>query len=150
LLAGFALRIVPGLGTLLNAFQIGFVVTHTVDRLPEPHSIVARAALLVAGILAVAVGCAFYIGAGLGAGPRDGLMLGLSARGLSVRVARTVIEATVFVIGVVLGGPIGIGTVAFVVAIGPLVQWLLPRLRMTEATEPSGAAANPAGRMTAP
>jgi uncharacterized membrane protein YczE len=69
------------------------------------------------------------IGAGLGSGPRDGLMLGLSKRGISVRVARTGIEVSVLIVGLLMGGTIGVGTVAFTFGIGPLVQFFLPRLR---------------------
>ena len=72
------------------------------------------------------MGSALYIGAALGPGPRDGLMLGLAARGVSVRFARTAVEATTLVGGVLLGGTVGIGTVAFMLGIGPLVQVLLP------------------------
>jgi uncharacterized membrane protein YczE len=76
------------------------------------------------------IGSGLYIGAGLGPGPRDGIMLGLSRRGISVRVARTVIEATVLVAGWLLGGTIGVGTVAFMLTIGPMVQFFLPRLSL--------------------
>jgi uncharacterized membrane protein YczE len=97
---------------------------------------VGRVALMLAGLLIVGAGSAIYIGSGLGAGPRDGLMLGLSERGISIRLARTVIELTVLVTGIVLGGPIGLGTVAFALGIGPIVQMLLPRFDMRTRTDP--------------
>ncbi len=120
----------PGLGTILNAIEIGLVVNLIGDHLPYSPTLVSRVAYVVGGTVVLAIGSGFYIGAGLGAGPRDGLMMGLNARGLSVRVARTAIEVGVMVIGIVLGGSIGFGTVFFVVAIGPMVHVTLPRLAM--------------------
>ena len=96
--------------------------------LPSTDHLVPRIAMMIGGILLIAVGSGFYIGAGLGPGPRDGLMTGLARRGLSIRVARTGIEVTVLVIGVLLGGAIGIGTAVFALSIGPLVEHILPRL----------------------
>jgi uncharacterized membrane protein YczE len=89
-----------------------------------------RIPMLLGGILLVALGSALYIGSGLGPGPRDGIMTGLAARGIQIRVARTFIEVTVLVVGWLLGGQVGVGTVLFAIAIGPLVQPLLPRLTM--------------------
>ena len=120
------LRQRPGLGTVLNAVEIGLVVNLVLPLLPETELLVPRVAYLVFGLLAMGAGSGLYIGAGLGAGPRDGLMLGLAARGISVRLARTTIEATVVVAGLALGGSIGIGTIAFTFGIGPLVQVFLP------------------------
>jgi len=79
----------PGVGTILNAFEIGFVVDLVAPHLPDSDRLLVRAGYLVAGIVIIAIGSGFYIGAGLGPGPRDGLMLGLEQRGLSVRTART-------------------------------------------------------------
>jgi uncharacterized membrane protein YczE len=81
----------------------------------------------------IAVGSGLYIGAGLGTGPRDGLMLGVAARGYSVRVVRTVLELLVMAAGIALGGRVGVGTVAFVFGIGPLVHVLIPRLAIPDA-----------------
>jgi uncharacterized membrane protein YczE len=120
----------PGLGTLLNALEIGLVVDLVLPRLPHLESLPARGALLLAGIVLVGVGSGLYIGAGLGAGPRDGLMLGFERLGLSVRAARTLIEVSVLGAGWALGGRVGVGTVLFAVGIGPLVQVVLPRLRV--------------------
>jgi uncharacterized membrane protein YczE len=119
-----------GLGTLLNAIEIGLVVFLIDDHLPHSHLLVVRSAYLVGGLLSIALGSGLYIGAGLGSGPRDGLMLGLSKRGISIGVARTGIEMTVLVVGILMGGTIGVGTVAFTFGIGPLVQFFLPRLRL--------------------
>lgn len=130
LLLWIPLRERVGLGTLLNAVEIGLVVFLIDDHLPHTDRLVPRLLYLMAGLLTIAVGSGLYIGAGLGSGPRDGLMLGLSKRGLSVRIARTVIEITVLMVGLALGGSVGLGTLAFTFGIGPLVQFFLPRLRM--------------------
>ncbi len=135
LLLWIPLRQRPGLGTLLNAVVIGVVVDATLPRIPDIDSLVGRAALLVGGVVVVAVGSGCYIGAGLGPGPRDGLMTGLArrpvvGRTVSIRVARTSVELIVLAIGVALGGSIGIGTAVFAFGIGPLVQTFLPRLAM--------------------
>ena len=131
LLLWIPLRERMGLGTLLNAVEIGLVVFLIGDHLPEPDHMVWRVALMLLGLVSVGLGSGLYIGAGLGSGPRDGLMLGLSKRGISVRIARTAIEITVLVLGLFLGGTIGAGTVAFTFGIGPLVQFFLPRLRLS-------------------
>ena len=122
------LRQRPGLGTILNALEIGLVVDLAKGSIGEPDRLWVRIMMLIAGLLVIAVGSALYIGAGLGPGPRDGLMMGLAERGVSVRLGRTVIEAVVVVAGLSLGGSIGVGTILFAVGIGPLVQVLLPRL----------------------
>ena len=127
LLLWIPLRQKPGLGTILNAIEIGLVVNLTKPIVGHPDHIAGRLGLMVAGLLIVALGSALYIGAGLGPGPRDGLMLGLSERGISIRLARTCVEITVLIAGVALGGPVGLGTIAFTFGIGPLVQRFLPR-----------------------
>jgi uncharacterized membrane protein YczE len=130
LLLWIPLREQPGIGTILNAIEIGLVVDLVLPMLPSTDVLVARIAMMIGGILLIAVGSGFYIGAGLGPGPRDGLMTGLVRRGLSIRVARTGIEVTVLVIGVLLGGAIGIGTAVFALSIGPLVGHILPRFTL--------------------
>jgi uncharacterized membrane protein YczE len=124
------LRQRPGVGTLLNALEIGITVDIAMPLIPDADGLVIRFAYLIVGLLVIAIGSGLYIGSGLGPGPRDGLMMGLKARGLSVRVARTAIELAVLVAGVALGGTVGIGTVAFTFGIGPLVQIFLPRLTL--------------------
>ncbi|MFZ9581171.1 MAG: YczE/YyaS/YitT family protein [Ilumatobacteraceae bacterium] len=127
LLFWIPLRQRPGIGTILNAIEIGLVVNLTKSFIGEPDNVFARVAMLVGGLVVIAFGSALYIGAGLGPGPRDGLMMGLAERGVSVRMARTILEIVVVIAGMSLGGSIGIGTLVFAVGIGPLVQWLLPR-----------------------
>lgn len=133
LLAWIPLHVRPGPGTVLNAVLVGLSVDVVDPHLPEPGHPLAQVALLATGLVLFAVGTGLYIGAGMGPGPRDGLMTGLANRGLSIRVARTGLEVVVFAVGVVLGGSVGVGTAAFAFGIGPLVQLALPRLRMTPA-----------------
>jgi uncharacterized membrane protein YczE len=128
LLAWVPLRQRPGLGTVSNAIIVGLVVNGALDVLPAPGSLAWRAAWLAAGIGLNGLATACYIGAGLGPGPRDGLMTGIVARGHSLRAVRTLIELSVFAIGAALGGTIGVGTLAYALSIGPLTHVLLPRL----------------------
>jgi uncharacterized membrane protein YczE len=123
------LRQRPGLGTLSNALLIGLVMDAVLALAAPPHAPAARAALLVGGVLLNGVATGAYIGAGLGAGPRDGLTLGVCARtGASIRLVRTGVEATVLLVGWRLGGTVGIGTVAYALAIGPLTHVTIPAL----------------------
>ena len=132
LLLWVPLRIMPGIGTILNAVEIGVVENIVQDALPSPGSPVVKVAYMTAGMLCIALGSGLYIGAELGSGPRDGLMLGLNARyGISVRLARTVVEVTVMIIGIFLGGSLGLGTFVFAFGIGPLVQVTLRLFRMS-------------------
>ena len=133
LLLWLPLRQRPGIGTLSNVVVIGLAVDATLALLDAPESLAARWVLLLAGIGLNAVATAHYIGAGLGPGPRDGLMTGWVRRyGGSVRLVRTTIEVTVLAVGWLLGGTAGIGTVLYAVSIGPLVQLLLPRFTLTD------------------
>ncbi len=126
------LRQKPGIGTLSNVVMIGATADLFLWLLPETGVLWIRIAELLLGILACALATGYYIGAALGPGPRDGLMTGLAARGLSVRLARTVIEVAVVITGFLLGGTVGVGTLVFAVAIGPLTQIFLPLFRMSE------------------
>ncbi|MFI5832923.1 YitT family protein [Micromonospora sp. NPDC051300] len=128
LLLWIPLRQRPGLGTVSNVVVIGLVVDATVLVLPPGEGLPVRAALLVVGIVANGAATGLYLGAGLGPGPRDGLMTGFTARHprLSLRLVRTVIEVTVLALGWLLGGTVGVGTVAYALAIGPLAQLFIP------------------------
>lgn len=119
-----------GIGTVANALVIGLVVNATLSVVEAPEPLWARIAFLVAGIALFGPGSGFYIGAGLGPGPRDGLMIGLARRGRSVRVVRTGIEVTAMAIGAALGGTVGVGTVLFAVTVGPNVHWFLERMTL--------------------
>jgi uncharacterized membrane protein YczE len=143
LLAWIPLRQRPGVGTISNVVVIGVAVDATLALLPAPSALAARVGLVVAGVLLNAVATAAYIGVHLGPGPRDGLMTGLVRRtGGSVRIVRTSIEVAVVATGWLLGGTLGLGTVVYALAIGPLVQLLLPRLSLAD----GGRAARPAPR----
>lgn len=131
LLAWIPLRQRPGFGTVSNAIVVGLVADQALTVIPSPRALAVRLATLAGAIGLNAVSTACYIGAGLGPGPRDGLMTGLARRGYSIRVVRSAIEVTVLVAGMLLGGSVGIGTVAYALSIGPLVHLLLPRLRLS-------------------
>jgi uncharacterized membrane protein YczE len=141
LLLWLPLRQRPGIGTVLNVLVIGLVVDLTLALLPEPEHLAVRVPAMLAGVVLMGVGSGLYIGAGLGPGPRDGLMTGVAARGHSVRSVRTALEVTVLVLGWALGGTVGVGTVVLALAIGPLVQASLEWLGLpapTPAGEPAG------------
>ncbi|KQP66554.1 membrane protein YczE [Nocardioides sp. Leaf285] len=129
LLAWVPLREVPGLATVANAVVVGLSADATLAVLEAPQGWAARAALMVGGVLLCGFASALYIGAQLGRGPRDGLMTGLSRRtGLSLRLVRTGLEVSVVLLGLALGGVLGLGTVLYALAIGPLTQAMLPSL----------------------
>ena len=132
----YPLSLRPGWATLLNAIEIGLVVMLVGHVLPDTESLVVRSSYLVIGLLCVGVGSGLYIGAGLGSGPRDGLMLGLSRGRMTVGITRTVIEVCVLLAGIALGGTAGVGTAVFAFGIGPVVHYWMPRLRM-RALEPA-------------
>lgn len=138
LLLWIPLRQRPGLGTLSNVVVIGLAVDGMLLALPTPSALWARSLFLVAGVLVCAIATGLYVGARLGPGPRDGLMTGLAARGHSIRAVRTLIEVGVVAIGFLLGGTLGIGTVVYALAIGPLVHITLPlfAVRVPEPVRP--------------
>jgi uncharacterized membrane protein YczE len=121
------LREKPGLGTISNAVVVGLSADATLAMLDAPDAMASRVALMVGGIVLCGLATALYIGAQLGRGPRDGLMTGLHRRtGLSLRLVRTGLEVSVVAVGLVLGGVLGIGTVAYALTIGPIAQWMMP------------------------
>jgi uncharacterized membrane protein YczE len=133
LLAWIPLRQKPGIGTISNVFVVGLAVDATLAILPEVHALELQLPLLAAGIFLNGVAGAAYIGAGLGPGPRDGLMTGLvRITGKPVAVVRTSIEVSVLAVGFALGGTIGLGTVLYALSIGPLLQVLLPAFTIRE------------------
>jgi uncharacterized membrane protein YczE len=127
LLLWIPLREKPGVGTIGNAIIVGLAVDATLAVMDAPDNLLWRVGLMLLGVVGNGLATAMYIGAQLGRGPRDGLMTGLSRRtGRSLRLVRTVLEVTVVVMGVVLGGTVGIGTVLYALGIGPLTQRMLP------------------------
>ncbi|MFE9689998.1 YitT family protein [Micromonospora sp. NPDC005806] len=154
LLLWIPLRQRPGLGTVSNVVVIGLVVDATLALLPDGNALPVRIGLLVVGIVANGAATGLYLGAALGPGPRDGLMTGYVARrpGRSIRLVRTMIEVTVLALGWLLGGTVGLGTVAYALAIGPLAQLFIPLFAVPPAPavpaagEPAmGCAPRPAG-----
>jgi uncharacterized membrane protein YczE len=130
LLLWIPLRQRPGFGTLSNVLVVGVVIDVMLAVVPPVHGLAARILVMTAGVVLNGVATGAYIGAGLGPGPRDGLMTGLAARGHSIRVVRTSIELTVLLTGWLLGGTVGVGTVVYALAIGPLAHITIPRLRI--------------------
>jgi uncharacterized membrane protein YczE len=138
LLLWIPLRQRPGIGTLSNVVLVGLTMNVVLGHFDPPHAMAARIACLVFGVFLNGVATGAYIGAGLGPGPRDGLMTGLAARGHSIRVVRTGLELTVLVTGWLLGGTVGVGTVVYALSIGPLVHVFIPLFARGRPT-PDGA-----------
>ena len=136
LLAWIPLRQRPGIGTVSNVLIVGAVIDLVMATVPPPHGLVVRVLVMLVAVLLNGVATGAYIGAGLGPGPRDGLMTGLAARGHSIRVVRTSIELTVLVCGWLLGGTVGVGTVVYALGIGPLAHVFIPLLRVEPAAVP--------------
>jgi len=145
LLLWIPLRQRIGFGTLANLVVIGVVVDGALVVLPTGEALAVRITELVAGILLNGVATGLYIGARLGPGPRDGLMTGIVNRfpKLSIRLVRTSIEATVLLIGFLLGGTVGLGTIAYAVTIGPLCQLFLPIFTVRERSVTLGTQPTP-------
>jgi uncharacterized membrane protein YczE len=139
LLLWIPLRQRPGLGTVANVFVVGLAADATLAVLPPAGSMPVRIGLLLSGVVLNGVATGLYIGAGLGPGPRDGLMTGLGARGHSIRVVRTGIELAVLAAGWLLGGTVGVGTVLYALAIGPLAHYFIPRLELPARVSTPGA-----------
>jgi uncharacterized membrane protein YczE len=133
LLLWIPLRQKPGIGTVLNVLLVGPSAEIGLAVLGEPEALWARILLFSGGLVLLAVASGLYIGARLGPGPRDGLMTGLHRRfGLPIWLVRTGIEGTVLLLGWLLGGSVGLGTVAFALLIGPLINLALPVFRIPE------------------
>ncbi len=131
-LGWLALRQRLGAGTLVNAIVVGLVIDLTVSTFHPPRVLWARVLLLAGGVVGNGIATGLYIGAGLGPGARDGLTTGIASRGYSIRVVRTTIEATVLLTGFLLGGTVGIGTLCYALAIGPITHHTIPALAIDE------------------
>ncbi|MDO5736015.1 MAG: hypothetical protein Q4P15_06030 [Propionibacteriaceae bacterium] len=119
----------PGMGTLANIVLVGVVIDATLALLPPLENLPLRIGALILGIALNGVATGAYIGAGLGPGPRDGLVTSIATRtGRSLRLIRTLVEVGVIVVGVILGGQLGVGTVVFALVIGPLMHFFVPLL----------------------
>ncbi|MEV4963272.1 hypothetical protein AB0886_25180 [Streptomyces sp. NPDC024062] len=145
LLLWIPIRQRPGLGTVSNVFAVGIAMDGTLALVPDVHGLGAQIPLTAAGIVLNGVATGLYISARFGPGPRDGLMTGLNRlTGRSIRLVRTAIEVAVVVTGFLLGGSLGVGTVLYALAIGPLAQFFLrafdlsaPDARTVAGTGPS-------------
>lgn len=135
LLLWIPIRQKPGLGTVLNVLLVGPSAQFGLWIIPEPSDLVLRALVFAGGLALVAIATGLYIGARFGPGPRDGLMTGIHRRwGWPLWIVRTVIEVTVLAVGWLLGGNVGLGTVAFALLIGPMVNVTIPLLLVPAAT----------------
>lgn len=144
LLLWIPLRQRPGLGTVSNVFVIGLAMDGTLALVPEIHGLGAQIPVMAAGILLNGVATGLYIAARFGPGPRDGLMTGLHrSTGRSIRLVRTSIEVAVVVTGFLLGGSLGVGTVLYALAIGPLAQFSLRVFAVPGPTDVSARVAEP-------
>lgn len=129
LLLWIPLRQRPGIGTLANVLLVGTSMQLTIGAVPVAEGFIAQVAVFIGGMVLVALASGIYIGASLGAGPRDGLMTGMNARlGWPLWLCRLIVEATVLGVGWLLGGTVGLGTVLFAAGIGPLVHIALRHL----------------------
>ena len=137
LLLWIPIRQKPGIGTVLNILLIGPAADVGLAFIPQQHEPVLQGLLFAAGLALLAVATGLYVGARLGPDPRDGLMTGIHARwGWKIWIVRTGIEVTVLTVGWLLGGQVGIGTLAFALLIGPMVGVTLPFFRVPEAAVP--------------
>jgi uncharacterized membrane protein YczE len=130
LLAWIPLHQQLGLGTILNTLSIGLIANLGLALIPEQHALATRVALLAIAMIGFGLGGGLYIGSGLGPGPRDGLMTAITARGYRLWVVRTIIECSALVVGFLLGGTVGIGTVLIALTIGPLTHAGLRRFHL--------------------
>lgn len=154
LLCWWPLRRRPGVGTVSNAIIVGLVIDLVLSLVHPPHALGVRVALLAGAVVGNGLATGLYIGAGLGPGPRDGLSVGIADRGHSMRVVRTTIEATVLVTGFLLGGSIGVGTLVYALAIGPITHQTIPALairpRGSAQSDPRSTAAAAASQVRLP
>jgi uncharacterized membrane protein YczE len=127
LLAWFPLRQRPGIGTIANILGVGLMLDAWLLVVPAPATLALRSLWLGLGVVLVGLGIGLYLSAGLGAGPRDGVMTGLAALGFPVWAVRLGLEASSLLLGWWLGGTVGVGTVAFAVGVPFLAHWSLRR-----------------------
>lgn len=130
LLAWIPLRQRPGVGTVLNTLSVGFIANLGLYLIPVQHRLAVRIPLLLGSLVMFGIGGGLYIGSGLGPGPRDGLMTAITARGHRLWIVRTSLECSVLVVGFLLGGHVGVGTVLLALCIGPATHMGLRRFHL--------------------
>lgn len=151
LLLWIPLRQRPGLGTISNVLVIGAAMDAALAVTPDARTMAARVSLMVMGIVLNGAATGLYIAARFGPGPRDGLMTGLNrVTGLSIRLVRTAIELTVVATGFLLGGTVGVGTLLYALAIGPLAQLFLRVFAVPSASGSTVVATGPSKRVILP
>ena len=126
LLLWIPLKQKPGIATIFDAFWIGLTADFVINIIPDAPSLVIQIIYLITGITLIGLGTAIYVGGDLGAGPRDGIMVGLGKLGLKIGTARTLLEFVAFSIGFLLGGKIGIASIIIVLSIGRVLQVFMP------------------------
>ncbi len=126
LLLWIPLKQKPGIATIFDAFWIGLTADFIINIIPDAHSLLIQIIYLITGITLIGLGTAIYVGGDLGAGPRDGIMVGLEKLGLKIGTARTLLEFVAFSIGFLLGGKIGIASIIIVLSIGRVLQVFMP------------------------
>jgi uncharacterized membrane protein YczE len=119
-----------GVGTVVNTLSVGLIANLGLYLIPEQHSLIVRVAMLLVSIVMFGVGGGLYIGAGLGPGPRDGLMTAIASRGHRIWIVRTLLECSALVVGYLLGGHVGVGTVLLAFTIGPVTHAGLRRFHL--------------------
>ena len=126
LLLWIPLKQKPGIATIFDAFWIGLTADFIINIIPNPQTLLTQIAYLISGITLIGLGTAIYVGGDLGAGPRDGIMVGLERLGLKIGNARTLLEFVAFSIGFLLGGKIGFASIIIVLSIGRVLQVFMP------------------------
>ena len=126
LLLWIPLKQKPGIATIFDAFWIGLTADFIINIIPQTETLIIQVLYLVTGITLIGLGTAIYVGGDLGAGPRDGIMVGLEKLGLKIGNARTLLELVAFSIGFLLGGKIGIASIIIVLSIGRVLQVFMP------------------------
>ena len=126
LLLWIPLKQKPGIATIFDAFWIGLTADFIINIIPDAKSLLIQIIYLITGIKLIGLGTAIYVGGDLGAGPRDGIMVGLEKLGLKIGTARTLLEFVAFSIGFLLGGKIGIASIIIVLSIGRVLQVFMP------------------------
>ena len=126
LLLWIPLKQKPGIATIFDAFWIGLTADFVINIIPDAQSLVFQIIYLITGITLIGLGTAIYVGGDLGAGPRDGIMVGLEKLGLKIGTARTILEFVAFSIGFLLGGKVGIASIIIVLSIGRVLQVFMP------------------------
>ena len=126
LLLWIPLKQKPGIATIFDAFWIGLTADFIINIIPQAQTLIIQILYLITGITLIGLGTAIYVGGDLGAGPRDGIMVGLEKLGLKIGTARTLLEFVAFSIGFLLGGKVGIASIIIVLSIGRVLQVFMP------------------------